>query len=447
MEAAIEAAPQSTANVQAILAKENWTRDDSLQLYQAMFATKSAADKFRAAVADLLAKNPQPSGAAATKIGIAQYMLGDFETALKSLASGSDTKDRRWYQALLNKQLERYPKAIEEFRKAGDKGWDSLQVKLAIVECQALSGAIDAAAKGIGELSAHVGVSDYQVVLGLVQQIQGQYDQAEDAFGEALELNSNNSSAAFRLAFLYDMQGDEDQAMELYNQCLRTPPVRAHALINLSVLYEDRGEWDKAERCLRALLDIQPNHPRARLFMKDIESSHDMFYDEELERRATQRNAVLDIPVTDFELSVRARNCLKKMEIRSLGDLLRISEADLLAYKNFGETSLAEIKAMLSQKGLRLGQDLEAKQTATKARRPTTTATVGNEGVLATPVSEIELSVRSRKALQRLNAATLGELASRTEAELLACRNFGQTSLNEIKQRLAEYGLGLRDRK
>jgi predicted dehydrogenase len=52
--------------------------------------------------------------------------------------------------------------------------------------------------------------------------------------------------------------------------------------------------------------------------------------------------------------------------------------------------------------------------------------------------------VRSRKALQRLNINTLSELASRTEDELLGCKNFGHTSLNEIKQQLGSFGIGLR---
>src|SRR5678816_620093 len=84
-----------------------------------------------------------------------------------------------------------------------------------------------------------------------------------------------------------------------------------------------------------------------------------MYYDEDAERRGGQRNAVLNIPITDFELSVRSRNCLKKMNIRTLGDLLRTSEPELLSYKNFGETSLNEIKALLASKGLRLGQAAE----------------------------------------------------------------------------------------
>jgi DNA-directed RNA polymerase subunit alpha len=56
----------------------------------------------------------------------------------------------------------------------------------------------------------------------------------------------------------------------------------------------------------------------------------------------------------------------------------------------------------------------------------------------------LELSVRARKALQLLNIGSLGELASRTEAELMGVKNFGQTSLVEIKEKLAQHGLTLR---
>ena len=64
--------------------------------------------------------------------------------------------------------------------------------------------------------------------------------------------------------------------------------------------------------------------------------------------------------------------------------------------------------------------------------------------MLGKQVADLELSVRSRKALQRLNINTVAELSSRTEAELLGCKNFGQTSLTEIKQQLGTLGLSLR---
>src|SRR6201999_3000834 len=134
------------------------------------------------------------------------------------------------------------------------------------------------------------------------------------------------------------------------------------------------------------------------------------------DHRSGSRNAVLEIPISDFELSVRSRNCLKKMNIKSLGDLLKTTEQELLSYKNFGETSLNEIKALLAQKGLRLGQAAdESKNVAGLLRRPVSNAANVAPELLTKTVGDMELSVRSRKALQRLNINTLGELSSRTE--------------------------------
>ena len=98
-----------------------------------------------------------------------------------------------------------------------------------------------------------------------------------------------------------------------------------------------------------------PVHERARLYLKDVLAAQTMYFDEDSERKEDRRNQVLRTPISEFELSVRSRNCLAKMEIKTLGDLITKTEAELLAYKNFGETSLQEIKDILAQKGLRLG--------------------------------------------------------------------------------------------
>jgi len=273
----------------------------------------------------------------------------------------------------------------------------------------------------------------------------GNHERAAEFYERALGENPDHEMAAFRLAVLYDRRAEDAKAIELYERVCTSPPVHLNALINLAVLYEDNNHYDEAHRCLDAVLRTNPNHERARLFMKDVESARSQFYDEDSDRRGDRRDAVLNIPITDFELSVRSRNCLKKMNIRSLGDLLKTTEQELLSYKNFGETSLNEIKALLAQKGLRLGQAAEdPAKAATTGRR--LTASVGNVApeVLTKTVADLELSVRSRKALQRLNINTLGELASRTEDELLGCKNFGTTSLNEIKQQLGTFGMTLR---
>ncbi len=192
----------------------------------------------------------------------------------------------------------------------------------------------------------------------------GQHDRAVEFYERALGENPDHEQAVFRLAVLYDRRAEDARAIELYERVCTSPPVHLNALINLALLYEDNNHYDEAHRCLDAILRTDPNHERARLYMKDVESARSQYYDEDSDRRGDKRSAVLDIPITDFELSVRSRNCLKKMNIRSLGDLLKASEQELLAYKNFGETSLNEIKTLLASKGLRLGQNVDESKTA-----------------------------------------------------------------------------------
>lgn len=267
---------------------------------------------------------------------------------------------------------------------------------------------------------------------------------AAESFRNAMML-SDKAEYAFKLAFMLDLLGEEEEALSLYEQLVARDRPHVNALLNLAVMYEDRGDVARAERCLRQILDTNPNHPRARLYFKDVTASKNMLYDEEAQRDLVKRNALLDTPVTDFELSVRARNCLKKMQIRTLGDLLRISEAELLSYKNFGEQSLTEIKGMLAMKGLRLGQGAEGQFNRVRKEMYEELKGVAPESVLNKPISVLDLSVRARKALQMLGVQTLGDLATRTEAELMGVKNFGATSLDEIRAKLTGFGLGLRN--
>jgi DNA-directed RNA polymerase subunit alpha len=65
-----------------------------------------------------------------------------------------------------------------------------------------------------------------------------------------------------------------------------------------------------------------------------------------------------------------------------------------------------------------------------------------NENLLRS-VDELELSVRSANCLKHANIKLIGDLVQKTEAEILATKNFGRKSLNEIKEILSEMGLSL----
>lgn len=73
----------------------------------------------------------------------------------------------------------------------------------------------------------------------------------------------------------------------------------------------------------------------------------------------TQENSelsrMLDAPIADLELSVRARNCLDGANLQTLRDLVTMSENDVINLKNLGKTSLTEIKTKLAERGLSLG--------------------------------------------------------------------------------------------
>ena len=77
-----------------------------------------------------------------------------------------------------------------------------------------------------------------------------------------------------------------------------------------------------------------------------------------------------------------------------------------------------------------------------KAQKVTKSSSPTNDALLK-PVSELELSVRSANCLQNANIKYIYELVSKTEGEMLRTKNFGRKSLNEIKELLAQMGLGL----
>jgi DNA-directed RNA polymerase subunit alpha len=282
--------------------------------------------------------------------------------------------------------------------------------------------------------------------IGSQAEQEGQCLSAIEAYEAAYTADPDDPQTCFRLAYCLDLLGEADEALHLYEECSKCSKPHLNALINLAILYEDSDKYAQAERCVRQVLATEPNHARARLYIKDILASKAMLIDDEQERRDEKHHALLDTPVTDFELTVRTRNALRKMNVRTLGDLLKITESEIRSFKNFGDASLDEIKSMLAQKGLRLGQAVEQHQEEVKQQiYDQLKGTEGNEELLARTVNEINLSVRARKALAMLNIVLIGDLCFKTEAELMGVKNFGMTSLVEVKERLTDMGLGLRE--
>jgi DNA-directed RNA polymerase subunit alpha len=378
------------------------------------------------------------------KLAIAQYFLGHLTDAIENfkLAEGALAN---FYlgKTLLEKQQP--DEALKAFEKAEKAGYNSNQVKLQKAGIYRLKGDVSHARSVLKEVenqASHNPEYHFQTASCFVQE--GVRDKAITHFEKAVELDPSHTGALFQLGHSNDLAGNDDEAIGFYERCMNHPPLHMGLLMNLGILYEDSDKYDKAVDCYRRILHADPNHEQARLFLKDAEASLTMYYNPEAEAAAGRFNQVLEIPVTDFELSVRSRNCLKKMNIRTLGDLTRVSEQQLLSSKNFGETSLNEIKLILGAKGLRVGQALEQGSSIERRYVPTTQLTDEQQAVMNKPVSDLNLSVRARKCMNRLGIATLGELIHRSADELLEAKNFGMTSLNEVREKLRQMGLNLR---
>lgn len=437
---------EATMELSGILEQPGFDAARHRALTEAAFATSSAFERFTSLVGNLEEKLASGSaqGAEALKIGACYLVLEEPESALQWLQKAPKSAYRSVLLGDLYRDMRRFDDAVTEYDAAVSQGADAVEVNLKKAAALVASNKVDAAESVLQQhKAAEASSADWMFVNGLITEARGDALSAMSSYEEAVARDENHSDAAFRLAYLLDLHGDDDGAHDWYERCADMPRVHVNTLINLAILAEDDGDYDLAESCLRRVLQVSPNHPRASLYLKDVVAGQSMFYDEMQHKVQQQHDAVLDTPVTDFELSVRSRNCLKKMNIFTLGDLLRISERELLAYKNFGETSLKEIKAMLVQKGLSLGQ-LASEQIVMPRATPSAPQPEGNPEVLSRPVSTLELSVRSRKCLQRLGINSVGELAATTENELLSSKNFGQTSLTEIKGRLAELGISLR---
>lgn len=400
-------------------------------------------------VTEVLKKKAEvASGAVAKKwhlkLGIASFFLGYTGQAVEHLRQAEGALAAFYLgKALVSRQD--YDEALKAFEKAEKSGYTSIQVQLQRAGIYRHKGELKEARAVLTKMEdqgTHNAEYHYQVASCFLDD--GERASAVKHLERAVELDPSHTNALFQLAHANDLAGNDDEAIAFYERCLKYPPVHVGTLKNLGILYEDHDKYDKAVECFRRVLAADPMDEQARLYYKDAQSSQNQTYNPEEEQSLSRFSQVLEIPVTDFELSVRSRNCLKKMNIRTLGDLTRVTEVQLLSSKNFGETSLQEIKEMMATKQLRLGQSIEEGHQGETRFRPQQPLSEAEQAVLNRPVSELNLSVRARKCMNRLGINTLGDLVGRTADELLESKNFGQTSLAEVRGKLSELGLNLR---
>ncbi len=385
---------------------------------EALGADPAAHRSLREAVRELEASGER-SPAASVRLGVCQRLLGRMHDAIETLKTADGGALALFHQGLAHAAEGLHDKACELLAAARTAGYDAAACAAATAETLRKAGRLDdakATLAGVSEANAALSADFHAARAAVMADLGAAREDILADLEKAVAIDPGHPSALFHLGVLHDRLGNDDEALACYERSLQRYPANVGTLINLGILYEDRDQFTKAQQCYRRVLEAFPDHPRARLFL----------------------------PVSDFELSVRSRNCLQKMGIHTLGDLARTTEEEILASKNFGETSLVEIKDMMSSKGLSLGQ-LAAPSAAVAEPEPSyAEPTADEQEANALPIGELNLSVRARKCTTKLGLVTIGDLTRRTAEDLLECKNFGVTSLNEVREKLADRGLKLR---
>lgn len=146
-------------------------------------------------------------------------------------------------------------------------------------------------------------------------------------------------------------------------------------------------------------------------------------------------NAIENVGLSKFisepDNPLRLENCdleyLDRMGIYTVGDLIQIAFYALQIDNRISDLKIDKIRNFLKENARPMFLDEE------------------NKELLAAPVSELHLSVRARKAMKKMRIETVGQLTWTTAATLLECENFGVTTLNEVREKIEERGLRLRD--
>ena len=404
-------------------------------------ATGPGAAEFRRVV-DEVHREAGNNPSLKVRAGIGYFFLGQPDKAVEALAGCKDGLGR-YYRGQALSTLGKHEEAAKEFDEAIKLGENKVECtlrKAGEVRKQLKLDEAEQIIRSTGSEGARQAEYSYQ--MGCVMADRGDTYGAIEYFERAVDMDPHHQRALFALALQAARQGNDEEAIQLYERCLSKPPYYQGALLNLGLLYEDKENYQAAQYCFERVLRYDPNNEWALLYLKDIEATSSMYYDEETLKQQQKLEHLLSRPVTDFELSVRSRNCLQGMDIRCLGDLTRITEPDLLAGKNFGETSLKEVRELMALHNLKIGMSVNEK--ARDAAPDFRDLTPEEQAVLQTPIGDLNLSVRSRKCMTRLNITTAGELCQRTPDELMGAKNFGVTSLNEVRAKLAELGMRLR---
>ncbi len=382
------------------------------------------------------------------------WILGNSLEAVELLEGVKPSREAKVVLGLSHKELGNYHIALdllEDVYEQVKEQEDSKGYLLSdLVGCQLQLNRLEEAKELVeNEKEAFESNPNIPYLEGFIQELEGRPGDALAKYQDALRMDENHIPTLFRKAVLIDRQADrlmnseqepEEYARSIYEKIMDLTPSYEGPIMNLGILYEDQEEYESAQECYQMVLNEQPDDEIAEMYHGDAKASMNLSFQEEQMRERLDVGRVLNKSLSEFDFPQRIMDAFDQLKVETLGDLIQCSEEQLLACNNFGQYSLDRVKNFLDEHDLSLSQKNRSKVTLKPGPPPEEV-----DDILRKQIEEFDWSARSKRAMKRLSIFTVKDLVEHTEEELLDCRNFGETSLQEVKDTLSELGLSLKD--
>ncbi len=382
------------------------------------------------------------------------WILGSPEDAAELLDGTQPSRESRLVEGLSYKEMGEFHLSAEVledlYEEYADQDEYYERIFVNLVESYLNLNEIEEARDWVDdEEDQYDGSPNYLYLDGFVNEMEGFREDALECYDQALEEDPEHLHSLFRKANLLNRQAvetddpdrePEDYSRELYEKIMNISPAHEGPIMNLGLLYEDQGEFERAKDCYRMILEERPDHEIAELYLGDADASMNLSFREERMRKRVETGKLLNKSVEEFEFPQRILDAFDQLNVETIGDLIQCTEEELLNCDNFGQYSLERVKKFLDERDLSLSKAGRNKVTLKPGPPPDEV-----DDILRKKIEDFDWSARSKRAMKRLSIYTVKDLVEKTEEELLECQNFGETSLQEVKDTLSELGLSLAD--
>ena len=272
------------------------TADEFSQLRRAIASDQVATTRQEI---ETLLREVESGGASsqAVRAGIGAYLLAQHAVAERLLSGASGDGVALYVLGMVCLSLEKWKDAENHFAAASKAGYDPVECTMKRAGAIRLQGRLEdaeAALKQAGMEGARR--ADYSYQMGCILADRGDTYGAIEYFERAVDMDPHHSQALFRLAGENSLYGNDVEAIRLYEQGLSKAPFYVGALLNLGLLYEDKGNYSAAAFCFRRVLQHDQTHARALMYMKDIEATSEMYYDDDLAKNEARLEQLLSRP-------------------------------------------------------------------------------------------------------------------------------------------------------